>query len=169
MTGERLFRLEYGEAHVAIRLGNPPEQLDNVVQKFLTLGIAPFASEEYLDRHPLPETAADLKHQKFIAFNDENVRAPFGRWMKDNIPNENVVFRTSDVQAMKYLAIAGAGVGFVGVWEARQHPELVQIWPAMDEWSVPAWLVTHVDLHRTPKVQAMLSHLKAEAKKLEDV
>ena len=32
LTGTRLFRLEYGEAHVAIRAGNIPEQPDNVVR-----------------------------------------------------------------------------------------------------------------------------------------
>ena len=33
LTGERLFRLEYGEAHVAIRAGvTAPDQPDNVVQ-----------------------------------------------------------------------------------------------------------------------------------------
>ena len=34
LTGDRLFRLEYGEAHVAIRAGAAPDQPDNVVQKF---------------------------------------------------------------------------------------------------------------------------------------
>jgi hypothetical protein len=29
------------------------------------------------------------------------------------------------------------------------------------EWSVPIWLVTHVDLHRTEKVQAMLRCIKS--------
>ena len=32
-----------------------------------------------------------------------------------------------------------------------------------DEWTAPLWLVTHVDLHRTVKVQAFLKFLKAEA------
>ena len=34
LTGDRLFRLEYGEAHVAIRAGSAPDQPDNVVQPF---------------------------------------------------------------------------------------------------------------------------------------
>lgn len=29
-----------------------------------------------------------------------------------------------------------------------------------DEYSVPLWLVTHVDLHRTVKVQTLLVRLK---------
>lgn len=33
LTGDRLFRLEYGEAHVAIRAGSVPDQPDNVVHR----------------------------------------------------------------------------------------------------------------------------------------
>ena len=33
--------------------------------------------------------------------------------------------------------------------------------PPSEEWSVPLWIVTHADLHRTAKVQAFLAHVKA--------
>jgi DNA-binding transcriptional LysR family regulator len=37
---------------------------------------------------------------------------------------------------------------------------MVEILPPLEDWRVPLWLVTHVDLHRTAKVQAFLKHLK---------
>jgi hypothetical protein len=37
---------------------------------------------------------------------------------------------------------------------------LVQVLPPRPEWEVPLWLVTHVDLHRTAKVQAVVGALK---------
>ena len=46
MTGERLFRLEYGEAHVAIRAGVMPDQPDNVVQPFMHLRMRLMASKQ---------------------------------------------------------------------------------------------------------------------------
>ena len=49
-TGDRLFRLEYGEAHVAIRAGTMPEEPDNVVQPFLQQQMALVASDAL--RHP---------------------------------------------------------------------------------------------------------------------
>ncbi|MGI9389373.1 MAG: LysR family transcriptional regulator, partial [Boseongicola sp.] len=33
-----------------------------------------------------------------------------------------------------------------------------------ETWTSPLWLVTHVDLHRTTKVQAFLKYLKEDAK-----
>ena len=35
--------------------------------------------------------------------------------------------------------------------------------PPRPDWSVPLWLVTHVDQHRTPKVQAISQALMAVA------
>ena len=48
LTGERLFRLEYGEAHVAIRAGNAPDQPDNVVQPFVRQRMGLYASKDYV-------------------------------------------------------------------------------------------------------------------------
>jgi len=37
----------------------------------------------------------------------------------------------------------------------------VEVIPPSDAWSTALWTVTHVDLHRTAKVQAFLARLKA--------
>ncbi|MEL7397751.1 MAG: LysR family transcriptional regulator, partial [Pseudomonadota bacterium] len=67
LTGDRLFRLEYGEAHVALRAGNPPDQPDNVVQKFHRQKITLFASEAYAARYGLPKTEAELDQHWFVS------------------------------------------------------------------------------------------------------
>jgi hypothetical protein len=36
--------------------------------------------------------------------------------------------------------------------------------PPRPEWESPLWLVTHVDLHRTTKVQAFVTHIKEAAR-----
>ena len=56
------------------------------------------------------------------------------------------------------------GIGFLPVLQAKDDPNLIEVIPSREEWSGPLWLVTHVDLHRTTKVQAFLTHLKDEAK-----
>ena len=33
-----------------------------------------------------------------------------------------------------------------------------------EEWETPLWLVTHVDLHRTTKVQAFVAHIREAAR-----
>ena len=44
---------------------------------------------------------------------------------------------------------------------AAGDADLVEVLPSRPEWDAPVWLVTHVDLHRTLKVQSFLNHLKA--------
>jgi DNA-binding transcriptional LysR family regulator len=48
--------------------------------------------------------------------------------------------------------------------EAQANPKLIEVFPHQDDWSAPLWLVTHVDLHRTHKVQAFLNFLKEQSK-----
>ncbi|MEL6587765.1 MAG: LysR family transcriptional regulator, partial [Pseudomonadota bacterium] len=90
LTDERVFRLEYGEAHVAIRAGSAPDEPDNVVQKFYQQDFALYASKAYLDRHGKPESLDDVGHHVFIGSAEENPRAPFFAWLKKHIPAENI-------------------------------------------------------------------------------
>lgn len=164
LTGDRVFRLEYGEAHVAVRAGKPPQEPDNVAQPFYSLDMGLYVHKSYLDRigNPSPETVFD--HVNFVGHDDENSRAPFSIWLRQNVAPERVTFRVSSDQAMRIAIMSGAGAGFLTVYEAAQDPDLVEIFPPRAEWVGQTWLVTHVDLHRTPKVQAFLKYLKARAK-----
>lgn len=162
LTGDRLFRLEYGEAHVAIRAGAAPDQPDNVVQQFIRQSIGLYASQSYIDRYGLPK--GDFTGHRFVGADDENSRAPFYQWLRANIPEDAISFRASDAQCLKEAVLAGAGIGFLATWEAAQYSSLTCVMDPEADWSVPAWLVTHVDLHRTTKVQAFLSFLKDAVK-----
>lgn len=160
LTGERLFRLEYGEAHVALRAGSVPSEPDNVVQPFARQPIALYGSKSYLAEHGTPKSVADLKDHRFVGNDSEDSRAPFQVWLLKHVPFDNVMFRGSDWRSLVHAILAGAGMGFLRVGEAAQYPDLVQVMPPEEDWSASLWLVTHVDLHRTAKVQAFLKHLK---------
>ena len=54
LTGARLFRLEYGEAHVALRAGAAPQEPDNVVQPFEQQAVALYAAKSYVAVHGTP-------------------------------------------------------------------------------------------------------------------
>ena len=69
-----------------------------------------------------------------------------------------------DNWSMRDAVLAGAGIGFVPMWERTRREDLHDVLPPRDDWAAPLWIVTHVDLHRTPKVQAFLTLLKERAK-----
>ena len=164
LTGDELLRLEYGEAHVAIRAGSTPDNPDNVVQPFVPQCVSLFAAQSYIDRFGRPSSTDDLKGHHFVGADDMNNRAPFSRWLVEHVEAEQIVFRGTDVRVIKDAIVSGAGIGFLPVWEAEKIPDLVQLFEPSREWTGQLWLVTHVDLHRTTKVQAFLKFLKEEAK-----
>lgn len=162
LTGDRLFRLEYGEAHVALRAGSMPEEPDNVVQPFVSMGISLVAARSYLDRRGYPTSEVEFAEHDFVGFDNEESRAPFNKWLRQVVPNENLIFLATNGRIMGEAILAGAGIGFVPTHELRSHPELVEVIEPRAEWSVPLWLVTHVDLHRTAKVRSFLEFLKVQ-------
>ncbi|MDF1726734.1 MAG: LysR family transcriptional regulator [Sulfitobacter sp.] len=167
LSGDRLFRLEYAEAHVAIRAGTPPDQPDNVVQPFLEERMAAYASRAYLDRHGMPQDLTQAEGHRFIGADGDTSRAPYFRWLRENVPDRAVTFRCSDQMAAEQAVIAGAGIGFLSLRDGARHPDLVEVAPARPEWMTTLWLVTHVDLHRTTKVQTLLRFLKSGIKEQE--
>ncbi|KQI72294.1 LysR family transcriptional regulator [Loktanella sp. 5RATIMAR09] len=166
-TGERVFRLEYGEAHVAIRAGKMPDEPDNVVQPFMHQQMALVASEAYIARHGMPKDEADLKNHYFVTQDDDNSRAPFTRWLREVVTEDRFTYRATDDRNLHDAIVAGAGIGFVVSQALIAHPELVEVVERRDVWSAPLWIVTHVDLHRTTKVQTFLRYLKDRIKTLE--
>ena len=167
LTGDAVLRLEYGEAHVALRAGAKPNDPDNVVQPFGAQEFTLYASRSYLlgrgGAPGEPPSEEDLAAHDFVGPDDAESRAPFARWLRAAVPAGRVVFRANDPRVVHAAVRAGAGIGFCPVWEAEADPELVPVLPPRHEWSAPLWLVTHVDLHRTAKVQALLRWLKSSA------
>ncbi|WOI57592.1 LysR family transcriptional regulator [Palleronia sp. LCG004] len=163
LTDERVYRLEYGEAHVAIRAGPAPREPDYVAQAFGTELFGLYASNDYVERRGLPSDDDDLAGHLFVAHDDPKNRAPFHRWLSDTVPRDRQVFRGTEDRVMRDAIVAGAGLGFLPVFQAEKMSGVVLVAQPRPEWSVPIWLVTHVDLHRTMKVQAFLTFLKSEA------
>lgn len=160
MSSARLFKLEYGEAHVAVRAGMAPEEPDNVVQPFLNIEFGLYAAPTYIKKHGMP-TEETLHNHHFVGIGGMKSRAPFMRWLSEFIPAENMKFQVSDETALHQAIGAGAGLGFItrGLIDG-----LVEVVPPRPEWTSQLWLVTHVDLHRSVKVQTILSYLKAAAR-----
>ncbi|GGC00828.1 LysR family transcriptional regulator [Marivita lacus] len=160
VAGAQLARLEHGEAHVAIRAGAKPEMPDYVVTLFRRLRFGLYASQSYIDRagHPDPDRL-DAHH--FIGSVGAPRPVPYAEWMNANVPPETLALRTTDQQVLHSAVCEGLGLGFLAEHDACVRPDLVEVIPPGEAWSTALWVVTHVDLHRTAKVQAFLDHLKS--------
>ncbi len=155
-TVERL-KLEYGEAHIAIRSGQKPESPDNVVSHFFTSKFGLFASPDYIASLPKSAKKSNtLLEHRFVARTGE-AATPFEYWMNEHIPEKNRVFMSGDVDVCKAAVRHGIGAGFISIEEKEaKYPELQEILPRQDDWFIDHWLVTHRDVHHTEKVQAFI-------------
>ena len=163
ISDQRLFRLEYGEAHVAIRAGKLPNEPDNIVQPFFTQTLRLMASPDYVARFG-PLEAGALAAHRFIGSTEEMPRAPYFRWLSETVPPEAVCLRVSSTKAAKAAVHAGIGIGFIEDWDSEGTGDLVEMLPPLEEWSAKIWLVTHMDLHRTAKVQTFVRFLKEQVR-----
>ena len=163
LTDMRVFRLDYGEAHVAIRAGSQPQEPDYVVQPLTRLRTALYASRTYVEAHGIPSGIEDLARHRLICHDNPESRAPFYRWLRAHVPDEAITFRITESEAAYEAVRAGLGIGFLPFRIGTTDPGLVEVMPPQSDWEAPLWIVTHVDLHRTLKVQSFLTHLRAAA------
>lgn len=157
---ERVLKLEYGEAHVALRVGPKPQEPDNVVQELTQFSITLYAHKSYVAKYGMLNGEADIPNHKFVVRGDSS-GGPFHIWAQRNIPDDVKVFQTTHSRSHADAILAGAGIGFLYDRSSRANPDLVQMLPPRPEWGSSLWLVTHVNLHRTTKVQALVMFLKA--------
>ncbi|MGL4235324.1 LysR family transcriptional regulator [Tabrizicola sp.] len=164
LTDMRVFRLDYGEAHVAIRAGSGPEEQDNVVQPLVRIKAGLYAARSYVERFGKPASEAEFAGHRFVCADNEASRAPFHRWLRATVQPDQIAYTATEPLALEHGVRNGAGMGFISAFRAEGDPGLVEILPPRPEWESPLRIVTHVDLHRTRKVQAFLTHLKDAAK-----
>ena len=157
----RIYRLEYGEAHVAIRGGVKPEGPDNVVRSYTKIRFGLFASRDYAETFGIPKSSADFGDHAFVGMNLDQARNPLHMWMEKRVPEESIVFRSTSPTAAEEAVVAGAGIGFLPLYRADHRHDLVLVMPYRRPWDVTCWFVTHVDLHRSAKVQAFLRAFRA--------
>ncbi len=165
LASDRVFRLEYGEAHVALRASmKAPEEPDNVVQPLMRLVMGMFASRDYLERNGMPEGIEALAGHHFVGSDNLDSRAPYMAWLRQAVPDANIAFRAEDVRAQQQAVRAGAGIGFMLREQGLALEDLQEVMAPLPDWETALWLVTHMDLHRTAKVQALVGFLKARLK-----
>ena len=156
----KVMKLDYGEAHVAIRGGRKPDHPDNVVQPYLTLRTGLYAHRDYVAKHGRLKDLSDAGRHAFVGSDAKTTRVPFRRWMQRTLPEDSIVFTTSDPQIERQAVLSGLGIGFFPEHFAAANPDLVEMLAPQRSWDTSFWLVTHVDLHRTAKIQAILDVLK---------
>ena len=145
VSSDRVLKLEYGEADIAFRIGPKPDHPDNVVLPVRRLPVGLYGPAMDTDRFAGPGRQAPS--------------TPYFEWMRETIPPEQVVITSDSIAALWAAVGTGSAAGFLPRTMA-ETAGLVELAPAQDDWHEQVWAVTHVDLHRSTKVQAFVRTMK---------
>ncbi|MEO1035900.1 MAG: LysR family transcriptional regulator [Pseudomonadota bacterium] len=164
LTGEKLLRLEYGEAHVAIRGGEKPQHPDYIVRKFPPVEFGAFIHRDALFRLKSLTEFEEWKDLPFIGPTEPDLQQPFAKWTASQLPNANFSLQVDTQGALLWAILAGVGIGFLPRHIGRQFEQLVDLDPLSDDRTIPVWVISHRDLNKTPKVTEFIRLLLETAR-----
>ncbi len=137
------------EADIAIRLTPaPPDYLVGRELYKLYSGV-------YVSRHL---NVASMESVPLVVWT-ENAEIP--EWATDAFPRCHVVLRTDDLYSMYQAVIAGFGVAKMPCYlpDSLHHPEIHRLDIRLPPSTWGVWVLTHVDLLKTAKVNACRTFL----------
>ncbi len=156
----RKLRLDYGEAHIALRPGPKPSEPDYIVQQLSSMPAGLYASDSYIARFGLPKDINELVTQHRFISGDPKKPIPFIQWIEKNVPQENIVYRAYDVVNGTYAVSEGIGIGGMNQTTYKLRTGLTPVLGPWIDWNTNLWLVTHLMMHRTARVQAFCDFIK---------
>ena len=145
VSSDRVLKLEYGEADIAFRIGPKPNHPDNVVLPVQRLPVGLYGPAGDADRFAGPGPYAPS--------------TPYFQWLSTHVPPEKIAITSDSIAALWAAVRLGDVAGFLPRVTA-EGTQLVELAPPRDDWHEQIWAVTHVDLHRSAKVQAFVSIMK---------
>ena len=157
----QVLKLEYGDANVAITFGQPPEHPDYVVRPLTEMKIGLFCSALDGQGQQAEESYANQPcNCNFIVSEEDVFGEPISRWIEANVSPNQVIMTCSTIRGAQDAILSGLGAGFLPMSIGSMNDLVEPVLAPKEDWIVPIWMVTHVDLHRSAKVQRFLSIMK---------
>ncbi|MBQ4838099.1 LysR family transcriptional regulator [Pseudoalteromonas luteoviolacea] len=154
----RKYDLEYGEADLAIRMGEKPQTLDNIVIPFQRIDVILCAHQTYIEKHGLP-TPGNVSQHQFLANSERIAHLPWNEWIHTHIPHSNIVTTSNSYQVLDHALHAGCGIS-IATKQAVQSNNLLHELAIGDHWQVNSWILVHRDIIHIPKVRKFIDMLK---------
>jgi DNA-binding transcriptional LysR family regulator len=161
VASNQLSNLLRREADIAVRMVRP-QQGTLVARKLADIPIGAAAHTRYLERAGRPRTPGDLLQHRLIGYDrDDTIERGFAR-MGFAIPRSTFALRTDDQVAYGQLVAAGAGIGFVALYNTVHWPGVERLLPMLPITPLPCWLAVHREI-RSNKVVRRVYDFLAEA------
>jgi DNA-binding transcriptional LysR family regulator len=152
----RLLDVAREEADVAIRNVRPSDGSLSA-RKLGRLGMAAFASREYLRRRGTPSERV-LDGHELLVYDGGPYAGPGFEWWPEAARRGRVRFSANDSLPLRDAARAGLGIAVIPDFLGDEAPELLRV-PAAGSGSVDIWAVTRDELRRVARIRAVMGFL----------
>jgi len=161
----RLLQITRREADVGFLPVSAPDESGSIVgRKLCSMAAAIYGSRKYLSDRKPPRTPADLAKHAIIAADDSLTHFPIMRWLKQNVPESAVIYRTNSLLMQLAAVQAGVGLAYLPCFLADPLPDLVRALPDALAEVPDLWMVTHGDLRQAARIRAFMDFMAASIK-----
>jgi len=166
-TNEEL-DLTMRQADCAVRL-RQPQQPDLIQRRLFTVHLHVFASQEYLDRHGVPKSAADLDRHRIITFGEPvpsylaglNTLETVGRSDGEKRPS---VLQINDLMSIRKAVKRGVGIAMLPDYMSGKDSGLVSILEELEGPSFDTFFVYPEAMKNQAKLKAFRDFMFSKAR-----
>ena len=146
------------EADIAIR-HVAPNKPDLIARKVIDIEVGLFATPDYVASLGQLQALGDLSTASFIAYDTAERTIPQFAQMGIPLTPANFSVTTSNGAALLTLAQKGLGITLLPVTTASAIFGLTPLFPDIITAKVPTWLVTHREIHTSPRIRIVFDAL----------
>ncbi|MBQ4812550.1 LysR family transcriptional regulator [Pseudoalteromonas luteoviolacea] len=162
LATDEVIPAQSGVVHVALRAGPKPQDPDLIVRHVVSLKMAYYASQSYVDALGLPESEAQMNEHQWLMPDKSKYHIPFIHQVIKRLSNESIVYSSNQFLDIQSAVISGMGIGPVSEIEANKHPDLIKLDSSTlftTDYIGSLWYTYHKDLKENAKVKALCEFL----------
>lgn len=160
MLDDRVLALSRREADIALRPLRPTEG-DLFGRRLAGVAWGFYGTPAYFAEHPRPRRPADLRHHRFVGWDEEVGGVQAAQWLARNVPAGAIAFRSNRLVVQMAAVAEGIGLALLPCYLGDPEPRIGRAMPPLRELERELWLVTHEDLKRTTRVRAFMDFVGA--------
>lgn len=153
----RVVEMSKREADIAIRNQRPTDGA-LTTRAVGTFAWYLYAAPEYLERRPAISELTDLMQHDILLYETPSDNRQ-SRWLSQRRLLGRVVLSSNSVDALARAARVGWGIAMLPAFVADRDTGLRRVLLERPITKMPLWLVTHAQLKRSPRVQAVFRQL----------
>lgn len=146
------------EADMAVMLARP-KRGRATVRKLGDYRLHLYAAHSYLASRGAPASTAALSEHPLVGYVPEFLFSPELNYLDEVEPGLEATLRSSSINVQHQMIAQGAGIGVLPDFMGETNPLLCRVLPDGVEIQRTFWLVTHAELARLARIEAVSSWL----------